>query len=339
MSTKWKSFYKIFVPSLLCRRNFRHPKVKKYISPKCWPYNIQVTKVIPVFTGMILSSALITNKDVSSDDISITDVEDNVAHLLTLARIALEKGDTERAEAILELGLKICEEHKLYIALPYMYDILVTVAFAENNVTKAENLLVDVIEKLAQVGFPETDHYIIDFKLRLARVYSTYKENELAEIGFRTCLDTQKEKLNQGDLTARTGMLYVNALFWFAVHKVRNEHYGEAKEMLMSAHEYANKIKGLSPYQEMIIQYTLADINAELEDYSLALQNITNAILLGKGISSTDLPRCYIKLAKVYAKMDAKEKAKESAIEGLKLAKLFNNTDMIKEAQSVLDKL
>lgn len=181
----------------------------------------------------------INNGNISSE-ITITDVEDNLSHILTLARLALEKGDTERAEAIIQMGLKVSEENEIYVALPFLYDILITIAFASNDTEKAESLLVNVVEKLAQIGTPETDHYIVDFKLRLARIYSADKKNDLAEIGFKTCLETQKKKLLDGDTTMRTGMLYVNVLFWYGIHKIRNERYREAKQMLDTAYDYSS---------------------------------------------------------------------------------------------------
>lgn len=282
---------------------------------------------------------LISNNDDVSSEITLNDVEENLSHLLTLARIALEKGDTEKAEAIIQMGLKISEEHGLLIAVPFMYDILITIAFAANNLEKAENLLVDVVEKMAQIGTPENDHYIVDFKLRLARIYSANKNNELAEIGFKTCLETQKQKLLDGDTTMRTGMLYVNVLFWYGVHKYKNGRHKEAKEMLDVAYDYSTQIKGLTPYQEMVILTTLSDLNMELGEYDSALQLMKNAIMLGKGISSVDLPKSYVKLARIYVKMGSTDLAKQSALEGQKLAGLFYNASLMMEAKILLDEI
>lgn len=72
------------------------------------------------------------------------DVEENIGHLMTLARIALERGDTEKAQAILQMGLKICDEYQSYFAMPYMYDILASIAFAMGKMATAESLLVQV---------------------------------------------------------------------------------------------------------------------------------------------------------------------------------------------------
>lgn len=334
MSTKWSRFCRTYIVNLWRRSFATSSKIPASQTSK-YPRKKSKHKTFQFISYAILPPyILMTNT--TNTQITIADVEDNVAHLMTLARIALERGDTEKAEAILEMGLKLCEEHKIYIAIPYMYDILVTIAFAESDTEKAETLLVTVVEKLAKIGTPETDHYIVDFKLRLARIYSGKKENELADIGFKSCLETQKEKIRQGDVSTRTGMLYVNALFWYGIHKIRNEKYSEAKEMLATAYDFSNKIKGLSPYQEMVILYTLADLNYELEDYDLALQNMLNAILLGKGISSMDMPRCYVKLGKIYVKMGDKENAKRSVKEGLKLGVLFNNVEVVEEAETVL---
>lgn len=76
------------------------------------------------------------------------DVEENIGHLMTLARIALEKGETDRAVAILEMGIKICEEYQSYYIMPFMYDILAAISFATGNLAKAEELLVRVSTKI-----------------------------------------------------------------------------------------------------------------------------------------------------------------------------------------------
>lgn len=268
-----------------------------------------------------------------------SEVEDNIAHLMVLARLALERGDMERAEAILQMGIKICEDHKISFGLPQIYDILATMALAEGEIEKAESIMVTIIEKLIQNGMKEDDHYLVDFKLRLARIYSTYHENELAEIGFKTCLNTQKDKIAKGDATTRTSMLYMNVLFWYGVHMIRNERYKDAKALLEKAHNYSHQIKGLSPYQEMVIMYTLSDLNLELGELDGALDKMQSAIMLGKGISSVDLPRCYVKLAKIYLTMGVYDQAKSAAEEGAKLARMFNKIDILEEAKIILEEV
>ncbi|KAF5281253.1 hypothetical protein FQA39_LY05139 [Lamprigera yunnana] len=264
------------------------------------------------------------------------DVEENIAHLITLSRIALEKGDVDRAEAILMMGLKISDDNKVFLGIPYMYDILTSIALVQGNIQKAEQFLVNAVEKMGQIGLPDDDHHVIDFKLRLARLYSSFKDNDWAEIGFKTCLNAQKSKIVNGDSTTRTGMLYVNVLFWYGVHMIRNQHYSDAKEMLDKAYQYSTKIKGLSPYQEMVILYTLADLNSELGLYDVALHSMLNAVLLGKGISSLDLPRCYAKLARIYTQMGVYDQARSSALEAQKLATLFDFPDVLEETKSLL---
>lgn len=73
------------------------------------------------------------------------DVEENVGHLMTLARIALERGETDKAVAILEMGIKICDEYESYYIMPYMYDILAAIFFAMGKMSRAEELLVQVV--------------------------------------------------------------------------------------------------------------------------------------------------------------------------------------------------
>lgn len=342
MSTKYGCFYKLF------KNNFWHHVYRRrgyilssvFSSYKTLNFPTVLFRKKEHRNGFLhLLPALALMSQELQSQVTVTDVEENVAHLLTLAQIALQKGDLDRAEAILQIGLKLCEDHKIMLAVPYMYDILITIAFVQNDVEKAETLLVNILEKLAQSGVSENDHNIVDFKLRLARTYSGASKRDLAEIGFKTCLEAQKLKILQGDVSSRTGLLYVNVLFWYSIHMVRNEQYKEAKQMLRTAYDYSNQIKGLTPYQEMDILYTLSDLNVELEDYEMALQNILSAILLGNGMSTTDLPRCYVKLARIYVKLGALEQAEKSALEGVKLAKVFSNTEVEEEAQQVIEQI
>ncbi|XP_030747966.1 tetratricopeptide repeat protein 19, mitochondrial-like [Sitophilus oryzae] len=265
------------------------------------------------------------------------DVEENISHLMTLARLALEKGDFERATAILEMGLKVCEEYESYVSLPYIYDILASISFALGNMNKAEHILVSAIEKLVQIGTPDDDTQMVDFQLRLARIYSAYDETVLAEIGFRDCLNKQKNKILDGDTSTKTGMLYVNVLFWYGLHKIRSSEHLTAKDLITSAYDYSLKIKGLSPYQEMVILYTLADLHMQLGESNIALQNMKSAILLGKGIGSTDMPRCYLKLAKIYINLGAWINARDSCKEAIKLAGLFHDSMVKSEAEYLLN--
>nr|XP_023027044.1 tetratricopeptide repeat protein 19, mitochondrial-like [Leptinotarsa decemlineata] len=278
----------------------------------------------------------VASKNLPVTQVSEWDVEENIGHLMTLARIALERGEVEKAEAILEMGIKICEEYQSYMIMPYMYDILASIAFATGNLRRAEILLVNVIEKMVQLGTPESDSLLVDFKLRLTRIYSVHNEDTLAEIGFKNCLDLQKSKILDGDTSTRTGMLYVNCLFWYGLHKIKCSDYNSAKHLIDSAYSFSMKVKGLSPYQEMVILGTLAELNTQLGDYDIALQNIYSAILLGKGIGSLDLPKFYLKLGKIYIKLGADSTAEQWLNEARTLAELFDDKEVIEEVNSIL---
>ncbi|KAJ8970673.1 hypothetical protein NQ317_012355 [Molorchus minor] len=244
-------------------------------------------------------------------EITQQDVEENITQLVTLARIALENGDLEKAQSILEMGISVGEEYRAYIIMPYMYDLLSSILFSTGNLKKAEEVLVRAIEQMVQLGSPENDTQIIDFKLRLARIYSFNDKHKLAEMGFRNCVALQEAKILNGDTSTRTGTLYVNVLFWYAMHKIKTKEYKGAKRLIDNAYTYSLKIRGLTPYQEMVILYTMGDLNIQLEEYDMALQNIRSAVLMGKGIGSLNLPRYYMKLGMIYLKFDLKRTAEK----------------------------
>lgn len=89
--------------------------------------------------------------------------------------MALEKGDFDRSEAILEMGIKVSQDHRVYLGLPYIFEALTSIALLRGDIEKAERILVDGIEKLIQIGMPEDNHHVVDFKLRLSRIYSSFR--------------------------------------------------------------------------------------------------------------------------------------------------------------------
>lgn len=192
---------------------------------------------------------------------------------------------------------------------------------------------------MLQLGVPENDTQIVDFKLRLARIYSSKDDNALAEIGFRNCLTNQENKIFQGDTSSKTGLLYVNVLFWYGLHKIKGGEYDTAKNMIDSAYTSSQKIKGLSPYQEMIILTTLCDLNMQLEQYEIALQNLYSAILLGKGIGSLELPKCYLKLARIFRQMGSESTAQKWLKEAHDLATVLGDVHVVEECQQLLKDL
>lgn len=267
------------------------------------------------------------------------DVEENLAHLITLAKIALERGDMDRAQDILNLGLQISEEHKVYFGVPHLYDILAKIAISQGDLKQAQSLVTTAIEKLTMWGYADDDYNIVDFKLKLARIYCATGQETLAKIGFDNCLNYQIQKIENGDNSEKTGILYINVLFWYGVHMIKKDLYEEAKNMINIAYEYSTKIKGISVKQEMIILYTLADLNMELDDYNTALTSALNAVILCKKIGSVDTPLIYMKLGMIYEKMDFQEQAKFAYEEALKSASTFGYFDIVMDAEDALERL
>lgn len=303
-------------------------------------YSIYVS--VPSAPTIVAPSLLTTQQSTQLNSSTVpneNDVQENIANLILIARQALEHGDIEKAEAILEMGAKICDEYGIYTNLPFIYDILSMIAFTLDDFTKCEMILVNAIEKLIKIGYSETDTYIVDFKLRLARMYNLNDEMDLAEMGFKDCLTIQQQKILNGDLSNNTGISYVNCSFWYGLHKIKRNEFKEAKKLINNAYEYSLKIKGLNSYQEMVILYTLTDLNMKLGEYNLALENIQSAILLGKGTGSLDLARCYLKLAKIYIELNVNETAKIAANEALKLALLFSEYETSQEARTILEEI
>ncbi|KAJ8960798.1 hypothetical protein NQ318_020094 [Aromia moschata] len=307
------------------------------LAKKKWPGHVRRHKFYKPLLWLTPCAAI--SPSPVATEITQYDVEENITQLVILARIAIEKGDLERAEAILEMGIHVSEEYHSYATLPYMYDILSSISFTTGNLKKAELLLVRIVEKMTQLGIPEDDTQLIDFKLRLARIHSFHGKRELAEVGFKSCLADQESKILGGDTSTKTGILYVNVLLWYALHKIKEKDYRRGKDLIDCARSYSMKIRGLTPYQEMLILYTLGDLNVHLGEHDVALQSLQSAVLIGKGIGSLNLPKYYLKLGKIYLKLGSKGIAGKWANEAQKLAEVLNDKEVAEEAEKMLVEL
>lgn len=63
---------------------------------------------------------------------------------------------------------------------------------------KAEKLFKDVIEREISKGRASNDNSIIEMSLKLACIYSEWKQDDKAGIGFRHCIQEQEKKIKAG---------------------------------------------------------------------------------------------------------------------------------------------
>ena len=82
-----------------------------------------------------------------------------------------QKEEYKKAEQMLHVALKIAQEQQSYDGITYIYDILANLALEQKEYKKAENLFVNVMQRLVSQGVPQTDNRIIHMSLKVADIY------------------------------------------------------------------------------------------------------------------------------------------------------------------------
>ena len=98
--------------------------------------------------------------------------------------VYFQDGNYKKAETILNDALVISDRTQT-VGVTCIYDMLATMAYRQGELSKAESLLIQVINKLKEMGLASEDNIIINFSLKLARLYGTKGEKNSAENVFK----------------------------------------------------------------------------------------------------------------------------------------------------------
>lgn len=90
----------------------------------------------------------------------------------------------DKAVNLLGKALKV-SENTCIIGITCVYDMLATIAFKKGNVSEASQLLEEAIAKLSESNNKEDKNMLVNFSLKLARLYESDGKFDLAELGFR----------------------------------------------------------------------------------------------------------------------------------------------------------
>lgn len=273
------------------------------------------------------------------DYIQHDNAENEMVHNITLASVALEDGNFGKAENILEKTLKSASEKNHQNGIICIYDMLATIALTLHDYDKAEEFLIRVIDRLLRHGAAADDNLVINFSLRLSRVYSDKGDSELADLGYKNCLLNQRKKIRKGDLNNGTQLLLMNILYWYGKFLFKNEKYEEARKCLEECYEIDEKTKQLEPYQLMVVLYHLGNTCHLLGENEDAIKYVLSAISLDRRKNNPDLSYYYSKLGLLYMEKKLYKEAKFWCERGRKAALRYRNKEAVNESDECLEKL
>jgi tetratricopeptide (TPR) repeat protein len=275
---------------------------------------------------------------------SLTDseIQEKILVMLHEAEAAYREENFVTSQTILQNILKLMEQSNSYSSLAYVYEMLVAIAFRLNDFLEAERMIVEFVEKLQLMKYPEDHNTIVQFHLVLARLYAVQENRKMAEIGFQNCIATLKRKMKvENNLEASSNVIYISCLFWYANFLSDNGELEKAKAMYLEALHHLVYPHHITSQQMTVMFYNASEMHFKLHEYDDAIYCMINAIgiLQDMEVKTRDYPVYLVKLGVLFMHKKMYEKAKFWCESGRMFAHHYDSVRGEQAAASCLEEL
>ncbi|XP_077471795.1 tetratricopeptide repeat protein 19, mitochondrial isoform X1 [Stigmatopora argus] len=134
--------------------------------------------------------------------------EEELILLLKKAKLSVAKGELEAASSFLHAAAVIAQQERRRDAIVYTYSQMANLAYVRGQLPEAEKLFKAAMSYMLADGMPQDDNALVEMSLKLAAMYAQQNKPELAEHGFRFCLEmleAKVQKLQETPVHQRTG--------------------------------------------------------------------------------------------------------------------------------------
>ncbi|KAJ8409774.1 hypothetical protein AAFF_G00218330 [Aldrovandia affinis] len=123
--------------------------------------------------------------------------EDEIIMLLKRAKLSMMRDEMEAASGYLHQAIKLAHQSHNTQAIIYTYSLMANLAFVQGQLTNAEKLFKAAMSFLLSGGTPQDDNAVIEMSLKLAAIYASQNKHELADHGFRFCMESLEAKIEK----------------------------------------------------------------------------------------------------------------------------------------------
>ncbi|XP_057712951.1 tetratricopeptide repeat protein 19, mitochondrial isoform X2 [Corythoichthys intestinalis] len=123
--------------------------------------------------------------------------EEELILLLKKAKLSIAKGELEAASSFLHAAAVIAQQERHRAAIIYTYSQMANLAYVQGQLLEAEKLFKAAMSYMLADGMPQDDNAFVEMSLKLAAMYAQQNKPELAEHGFRFCLETLEAKVQK----------------------------------------------------------------------------------------------------------------------------------------------
>ncbi|XP_054882247.1 tetratricopeptide repeat protein 19, mitochondrial-like isoform X2 [Poeciliopsis prolifica] len=123
--------------------------------------------------------------------------EDDIILLLKKAKLSVHRGNLQAASSFFHQAVALAQQTHNNQAIIYTYSQMANLAYVQGHLDSAEKLFKAAMSYMLAGGTPEDDNAVIEMSLKLATIYAEQNKAELAEHGFRFCVESLEAKLEK----------------------------------------------------------------------------------------------------------------------------------------------
>ncbi|XP_050926190.1 tetratricopeptide repeat protein 19, mitochondrial isoform X4 [Lates calcarifer] len=193
--------------------------------------------------------------------------------LLKKAKLSLIRGQLQAASSLLHQAVALAHQTHNNQAIIYTYSLMANLAYVQGHLDQAEKLFKAAMSFMLSGGTPQDDNAVIEMSLKLATIYAEQNKTELAEHGFRFCMESLEAKLDkqkdvpaeehteeQEALRKETRLLLGLCLDSRARYRASTRHLNQAGQDYLNALNICRQEQGETHPQTLVLMSDLATI-------------------------------------------------------------------------------
>lgn len=221
--------------------------------------------------------------------------------LLKKAKLSVYRGQLQAASGFLHQAVVLAHQTHNNQAIIYTYSQMANLAYVQGQLDSAEKLFKAAMSFMLSGGTPQDDNAVIEMSLKLATIYAEQNKAELAEHGFRFCMESLEAKLEkqkeipaeeqteeQDDLRKNTRLLLGLCLDSRARYRASTLHLKQAGQDYQNALNICRQEQGETHPQTLVLMSDLATILDLQGRHDDALVLVQQAVDLSRSAGHPD---------------------------------------------------
>ncbi|XP_030016286.1 tetratricopeptide repeat protein 19, mitochondrial isoform X3 [Sphaeramia orbicularis] len=273
--------------------------------------------------------------------------EDEMILLLKKAKLNLHRGHHQAASSFLHQAVVLAHQTHNTNAIVYTYSLMANLAYVQGELDSAEKLFKAAMSFMLSNGTPLDDNAVIEMSLKLTTIYAEQSKAELAEQGFRFCVESLESKLEKdtsGDeqteeqevLRKDTRLLLGLCLDSRARYRASTRNLKQAEEDYKRALDICTQEQGETHPQTLVLMSDLATILDLQGHHGDALVLVQRAVDLSRSAGHPDQHVLLGNMAGILLHKGQLDEAVHFYQEALRLARQNHDQEAVDQIQEGL---